>query len=465
MKQLATEARSCKQTDYMDAKKILVIASRSDIAGGENYLLSCLKYLDRNRYRPIIWLPGDGAFRAALEQAGVEYVIEPVNYGWLKPPKPWYEFLSGLPERVRHIVNLIRERDIRLVHTNSNMILEGALAARLAGIPHLFLAHIDFQPNLPMYQRFPLDAASFAHLMGDLSSGILAVSGHVRDSLCPPLSPERITVVNNGLEMARYDDALSRRDGSLRQELGLSDEAVIITAAGRITHDKGFDLLVEAAGQLIPAHPNAVFLICGPTDSPEYQASLERRISDLGLNGRVRLLGGRNDLPRVLAQSDVFMLSSRREGHPYVLLEAMACNLPAIASRCGGVDETVVEGVTGYIVPIGDVDALAQCLLTLIDDPALRKRMGQAAGERVREKFTAERTAQGLFDMYARLLAQPAHSAGAYSIDLLLQAAHEIGYLGTRLTVLEERIKKAERTAELVLDNPLMRLLRKAFKP
>jgi len=220
-------------------QSILIIASRADIAGGENYLLSCFKYMDRERFHPIVWLPGDGDFRSALEQAGVEFVIEPVNYGWVKPPKPWYEFLSGLPGRVRRIADLIHERDIQIVHTNSNMILEGALAAKLTGVRHLFLAHIDFQSNLPVYQRFSLDITSFARLMADLSAGILAVSGHVRDTLCPPLPRERVTVVNNGLEMARYDAALASRDGSLRQSLGLAEDAVIVVAAGRVTEDKG----------------------------------------------------------------------------------------------------------------------------------------------------------------------------------------------------------------------------------
>lgn len=448
----------------MATENILVIASRADIAGGENYLLSCLKYLDRSRYHPIIWLPGDGAFRAALEAAGVDYVVEPVDYGWLKPPKPWYEFLSGLPARVRRLADLIRERDIQIVHTNSNMILEGALAAKLTGVRHLFLAHIDYQSNLPVYQRLPLDAASFARLMDDLSAGILAVSGHVRDTLCPPLPHERVTVVNNGLEMARYDAALAARDGSLRQSLGLADDAVIVVAAGRVTEDKGFDLLIEAAGQLRSAHPKAVFLLCGPVDSPEYQSALFKRIEQLGLKDHVRLLGRRDDLPNVMAQSDVFVLSSRREGHPYVLLEAMACNLPAVATRCGGVDETVVEGETGFVVPIGSAQALAERLSPLLADAGLRTRMGQAAGRRVRKHFTAAQTAQGLFDIYERLLAQPAPVAGSYSVDLLLQAAGEYGYLGERLTALEERVKKTERAAALLLDNPLMRLLRRLLK-
>ena len=443
---------------------ILIIASRADIAGGENYLLSCFRYLDRTRYYPIVWLPGEGTFRAALEASDVEYVIEPVGYGWLKPHKPWYEFLSGLPGRTRRITELIREREIQIVHTNSNMILEGALAAKIAGVRHLFLAHIDFQSNLPLYQRLPIDAASFARLMDDLSTGILAVSGYVRDTLCPPLPRERVTVVNNGLEMARYDAALAARDGSLRQSLGLADDAVIVVAAGRVTEDKGFDLLIEAAGQLFPAHPKSIFLLCGPVDSPDYQSALLKRIDQLGLKDRVRLLGRRDDLPNVMAQSDVFVLSSRREGHPYVLLEAMACNLPAVATRCGGVDETVVEGETGFVVPIGSAPALAERLAPLLADAGLRTRMGQAAGLRVREHFTAKQTAQGLFDMYKRMLAMPAPVAGSYSVDLLLQAAGEYGYLGERLTALEERMKKTERAATLLLDNPFMRLLRRVLE-
>jgi len=442
---------------------ILIIASRNDIAGGENYLLSCLRYLDKNRFHPVIWLPGDGAFRAALEQVDVDYVIEPVNYGWLNPHEPWYGFLSGLSERVHRIVELIRERDIRLVHTNSNQILEGALAAKLCGVPHLYLAHIDFQSNLPIYQRLPFEAASFAHLMGDLSTGILAVSEHVRASLCPPLQPDRITVVHNGLEMDRYDDALTRRDGSLRKELELDADAVIVAAAGRITYDKGFDLLVEAAAKLHSTYPDAMYLIAGPTDSADHKISLEHRIRDLGLADRIRFLGGRNDLPRVFAQSDIFVLSSRREGHPYVLLEAMACNLPSVASRCGGVEETIEEGVSGYAVPISDVEAMAGRLSLLLKTPHLRQEMGLAAGKRIRETFTSERTAQGLFDMYERIIGQPKLPAGCYSVDLLLQATHEIGELGTRLTKLEERSKKFDSAANLILENPLIRAIRRVL--
>jgi len=442
---------------------ILIIASRADIAGGENYLLSCLKYMDRSLYHPIVWLPGDGVFRAALEQAGVEYVIEPVRYGWLKPPKRWFEFLSGLSGRVRRIVNLIRERDIRLVHTNSNMILEGPLAAKLAGVPHLYLAHIDFQSNLPLYQRFQLDAVSFAGLMGDLSDGIIAVSHHVARCLCPPLDPARIRVVHNGLELDKFDEALAQRDGSLRQELRLPADAPLITAAGRITEDKGFDILLEAAAIVHGGHPDAHFLIAGGTDSPDVHRQLTERIVQLGLGAHVHFLGLRKDLPRVLAESDIFLLTSRREGHPYVLLEAMACECAVVASRCGGVDETVVEGESGFVVEIGDIATTAERLGRLLGDHGLRRGMAGNGRARVKSVFTARQTAEGLFGMYRDLLSHPAPRAGSYAVDLLLQATAEIGYLGEKVTDMEERLKRTERAAQLLLDNPLARFARRIF--
>ncbi len=441
--------------------KILIIASRSDIAGGENYLLSVLRHIDRSRYRPVVWVPGQGTFATALEKMGIEFLIEEVNHNWLKPPLPWYTFLSGLRPRVQRLVKYIQEHQIELVHTNSNKILEGALAARLAGVHHLYAAHIDFQPNLPIFERVPLQQASFAQLMADLSSGILAVSAHVRDSLCPPISRERVVVVNNGLEMERYDAAVAAPKGRIRESLNLTSEHIVVVAAGRVTADKGFDLLISAAAKISIKYPHAVFLVCGPAESPTYLTELNQRLALQGMQSSFRFLGARHDLPELMAECDLFVLSSRREGHPYVLLEAMACGLPAVATLCGGVAETVEVGETGFTVPIGDVDALECALTRVIADKQLRNAMGRNAAERVRSKFDARSTAQGLFAEYERIFALPALTAGAYGVDLMLQAATEISELGTRLTLLEARSKKAERLAGIIFENPVVKWWRR----
>src|SRR5258706_8557016 len=128
---------------------VLFIASRSDIAGGENYLLSVMRHLDQKLYQPLVVLPGQGEFETALNRLGIETIVVDSPYGFLRPVAPWYRLVKGLDERVGRIAEIIRARNVAIVHTNSNMRLEGALAARMLGVHHLYLAHIGFQPNMP----------------------------------------------------------------------------------------------------------------------------------------------------------------------------------------------------------------------------------------------------------------------------------------------------------------------------
>jgi len=446
---------------------LLFIASRSDIAGGETYLLSLFDHLDRTRYTPLVMLPGEGTFRVALDQRQIETLVVGLNYGWLTPPQEWYSFVQDLPQRVRHLSDFIGERDIRLVHTNSSMILEGALAARLAGVHHLYLAHTLFEPQLPIYQRFSLGASSFAEMMGELSGAIVAVSDFVKQGLCPPLPSERVQVIRNGLDLQRYQRACANGGGdAIRQEFGLDSDALLITAAGRLNPDKGFEHIVEAAGQVASQLPNAHFVIAGATDSAAYAARLKQHIGELGLSHRFHLLGFRNDLPELLAGSDIFVLSSRAEGASYVLIEAMACGCAVIASRCGGyVEELITSGETGLLTDYGDAAGLAQAILQLVESSSRRKGMAEAGLARVEKiGFDIRQSTTKLMSIYNNLLEHPAPVKGAFAIDLFLQAATEVGDLGRRLTMLEERVKKTERMAQLLLDNPAMRLLRKALK-
>ncbi len=435
--------------------RVLFIASRADIAGGERYLLSVMRHLDRRRYEPIVVLPGDGALRSELDAAQVEHLVLPANYWWLQPPQEWYPFLQNLPQRVRRLVEFIRSRGVALVHTNSNQILEGALAARLCGVPHVYLAHIEFQGDLPIYERVPLAPASFAGLMAELSSRVIAVSSGVAASLQPAVDPNCIQVIHNGLELAVFDQAVAERGDSFRKELGVRDGEVLVTAVGRLHPDKGFDVLVDAASMVRAAGIPARFAIVGGTDDEAYVAELRQRIDRTGLAQTVHLVPFRSDVPAVLAQSDVFVLSSRREGHPFVLLEAMACGCPAVATRCNGVEDTVVDGETGTIVPIGDAGAMATAIGELARDGDLRRRYGQAGFGRVRQQFAAERMVAALQAAYDDVLAEPPPRPGSIATDLFLQACTELGYLGGRV------IKRAERAADLLLDNPVASALRR----
>ena len=442
-------------------RKVLFIASRGDIAGGEKYLLSVLRHLDRSRFYPIVVVPAAGTFATELQARGVEHVLLPANYWWLAPPQEWYPFLSDLPVRVRSLMRLIQDRQVALVHTNSNQVLEGALAARLCGVHHVYLAHIEYQADLPIFQRLPLSQASFGSLMAELSSSVIAVSNQVADSLRADVPADRLSVISNGLEIDDIDQAVAAPGQTFRAQLGLAADDVLVTAVGRIHPDKGFDLLIEAAARVNSAHPAAHFAIVGGTDSQSYRDALERRIAELGLGAHVHLVPFRSDVPALLAQSDLFVLSSRREGHPFVLLEAMACGLPVVATRCGGVAETVAERETGMTVPIGDADALAVAIGVLVADGDMRRRFGAAGSERVRRLFSAPRMVSALEQAYDDLLAVPAARGGAIGIDLMLQCCTEFGHLGAELIAMKERLKRVEHAADLILDNPLVSAARR----
>jgi len=173
----------------------------------------------------------------------------------------------------------------------------------------------------------------------------------------------------------------------------------VVTLA-RLSPQKGIDTLVTAAGLV----PEAKFLVVG--DGPE-RTALEAQAESLGISSRVSFLGHRRDVPALLASADVFALPSLFEGLPLSVLEAMAAAKPVVASRIGGTDEAVVDGVTGILVPPSDPAALAQAIRTVLADPQLAARMGGAGRARVHEAFTAQAMARGVEAVYDELLALP----------------------------------------------------------
>jgi glycosyltransferase involved in cell wall biosynthesis len=185
----------------------------------------------------------------------------------------------------------------------------------------------------------------------------------------------------------------------------------IVLAAGRLSRDKGFHLLVEAARRVAPAHPDARFVLFGQGPQRDH---LQRQIDRAGLRDRFVLGGFRTDLDRLMPWADLLVLPSFAEGLPNVVLEAHAAGVPVLATDVGGNAELVVDGETGLIVPPGRVRALTAGLQTLLADAPRRQRMGRAGRERVRTYFTFAAQAQAYvqlltdwFSRNSRLRPQP----------------------------------------------------------
>ena len=310
--------------------------------------------------------------------------------------------------------------------------LAGHLSGMLYGIPHILSAH-SLEPMRP-WKAEQLGGgyalSSWAEKTAyEAASGIIAVSNGMREDILrcyPAVDPERVKVVHNGIDLEAWkhpqDQEADAAAAATLKRLGIDPDRPTIVFVGRITRQKGLPHLLRACEQL-PADVQ-VILCAGAPDTPEIKAEVEGLVARLR-EKRTGVVWIEEMLPRpeliaVLAASDVFVCPSVYEPLGIVNLEAMAVGLPVVGSATGGIPDVIVDGETGLLVPIEQVQDgtgtpidparfeadLAERLTTLVTDTEAAKAMGQAARRRVEEHFAWEAIAQRTMDVYNWVLAQ-----------------------------------------------------------
>jgi glycosyltransferase involved in cell wall biosynthesis len=204
----------------------------------------------------------------------------------------------------------------------------------------------------------------------------------------------RISLIENGIDVD--DFCRSRSPTEARAELGMAPR-LTIGAVGRLSAEKGFDILIRAVDRLLCGGIDVQLVIAG--EGPEKE-TLTRLIGELGRDDRIRLLGYRTDLVQLYESMDVYALSSYREGFPNVLLEAMAVEAPVVATRINGVPSLVSPGETGEIVEPGSVVQLADALARLLADPGMRARYAAAGRRLVETKYSFAQRMSKLIQLY-----------------------------------------------------------------
>ena len=310
--------------------------------------------------------------------------------------------------------------------------LAGHLSGLLHGVPHVISAH-SLEPLRP-WKAEQLGGgyalSSWAEKTAyEAASGIIAVSNGMREDILrcyPAVDPERVKVVHNGIDLEAWKHPQGQEADAVAaatlKRLGIDPDRPTIVFVGRITRQKGLPHLLRACEQL-PADVQ-VILCAGAPDTPEIKAEVEGLVARLR-EKRTGVVWIEEMLPRpeliaVLAASDVFVCPSVYEPLGIVNLEAMAVGLPVVGSATGGIPDVIVDGETGLLVPIDQVQDgtgtpidparfeadLAERLTTLVTDAEAAKAMGQAARRRVEEHFAWQAIAQRTMDVYNWVLAQ-----------------------------------------------------------
>lgn len=381
-----------------DKPLIAHVLYRLDTGGMERIALSVINHT-RDRYRhAVICLAGYGALRAEIQDPSVPCLSLDKRPG--KDPGCYFRLWRAL-----------RKLKPDLVQTYNIGALDAAPVIRLAGVRHVVHAEhgrdvTDPRGDNPKYLRL-------RRWMAPLIARFVAVSRDLQSWLidCAGIRADKVTCIENGVDLTAF--ATPRATPSGRPLLGdfAPPGTVLIGNVARLDKVKdqagllaAFKLLGEQSG------PQAGCRLIIVGEGPEH-AELQRRIEQLGLTQQIRLLGNRGDVAALLAECDVFVLSSIAEGMPVTVLEAMAAGLPVVATDVGGVASVVEHGVTGTLVPAGDPAALAQALGAYVADEALRRRHGEAGYARVIEGFSLSAMLSAYTALYDKLLGRPERAA------------------------------------------------------
>lgn len=355
------------------------------IGGAETVYLNLVCGLDHTRWRHVAVVPTRGWLFDRLADAGIQPIV--------------------ISERnsvdvvfFARLFALIRRFKVDIIHSHLfGSAVRAALLSRVSLVPAIATLHgtIDLRPA-ERFRRLKVSA------INNGLQRIVFVSELLRRSFLGvvPLRHDLTTVIENGIDPKPF----SRRDSNgFRAELGILPNEFVVGTVGNPGPAKGFDVFLDSATILKAQSPGYRFVIVGELAHGRGDELMQNRAAR-GLTGDVVLTGFRSDVPRALAAFDVYALTSRTEGFPLSLLEAMAAGLPVVATRCGGPEQIMDDGVTGILVENGSAEAIASSIAGLRSDAEKRHSLGNAASRAVSARFTLDAQLKSYERLYDQCL-------------------------------------------------------------
>lgn len=389
-----------KDLDKLTKATILHIIPDERLGGPQWRSLQVAKHLKDDGFVSIVATPeGDKTFANLLNECDIPcYQIK--NFKKLRSPLNlgahlvWLLFF--IPSMIS-LIRLIKRNRVTIVYTvGSPMYLQGPIAAKLSGAKLVWLLEDVYTPKwikgllLPFLRFLPDEVAVVAeavreYYLGNNTSKNTAL-------LHPPVDT---TKFHPDYNVERY-----------RGEFKLKPEEKVIGIVGNINPLKGYEYFFPAAKLIKAAFPNIRFLVVGKRleTQEKYWRRLQALIANLEIEADLILTGSRIDIPQMMNLMDIFVLASVSEAAPAVVLEAMACAKPIVATRVGGVPELIIDGETGILVPSKDSKAIAEAVLYLLNHPEEARRMGIKGRERAIKLFDITRCIQRHKELYHTIL-------------------------------------------------------------
>jgi glycosyltransferase involved in cell wall biosynthesis len=389
---------------------VLYVDATRGLYGASRMLLTLLSELDRREVRPYVALSSDvddGDLRLvealrSLRVPTLQYPLAVFRRSKYLNPRGALFIAGALVRSTRLLARLIRKHDIHLVQSNTSTVLSGALAARMAGVPHVWHVHEIFRPS---------DGRVFPALLDALADRVVAISDAAAASLVqyrPGLASKLVTI-KNGIDPEPFRNVTPAQVAHLRQELRIEPGEMVVGMLGRIGMWKGEGNFIEVARSVAERMPGVKFVITGGTfDRRDHLLhALRERVRAAGLEGRVIVTGLRTDIHALLNLFDVLVhLPDRPEPFGLVVVEAMSARKPVVTWEAGALPEIVSNGATGWVVPFGDTRAASERTTALLADPVARAHMGDLGSRRVNREFTAARYASQFLSIYKELAIQ-----------------------------------------------------------
>lgn len=250
---------------------------------------------------------------------------------------------------------------------------------------------------------------------------IVCVSRSLRNALQSRVRvpPPGVRVIYNGVDSSEFETA---DGGRVRSEHGVPADGIVIGSLGNVRPAKDLPTFLRAADDMAGEDPRCRFAVVGQRTEPLHGRLVELR-HEMGLDDRVSFWGFRRDVPEVVAAFDVLVISSRTEGFSLATLQAMAAGTPVVATRSGGPEEIITDGIDGLLVPTGAPEALAAAIRRVLDDSDLRSRIVTSARRTVRDRFGLPAMLDAYEAVYAEVGARPPKSAGVKRVTVSAESA------------------------------------------